>query len=415
MQREKPLKKDIQLGRAYPALQKQLLKNNLPIIKYFALYNMNKNKERWLIMKNKTICLNMIVKNESAVIRRALSSIKHKIDYWVILDTGSTDGTQAIVQDFLKDIPGEFYERPWVNFEHNRNEALEYSLGKSDYILFIDADEEWVFSKDFDKNALYREFYAVRTRDQNVDLHRILLIKNTPHWRWKGVLHEELVCSEDAQGALLEGVVNYGLPRDGNRAKDPARYRKDAEVLEKALSEDPTNARYAFFLAQSYGSAGETALSLKYYQKRAEMGGFRDEVFWSLFSIGCLQEDLHMDEKLIVDSYSKAFQFDPTRVEPLDHLSAYYQKKHNHLLSYIIAKFALELPPPPTLFYVVREIHDYSLLLKYACAAHFIGKIDEAKAIYEELLLKPNLPDPARYIIDNNFGILKKTLNHERR
>jgi glycosyltransferase involved in cell wall biosynthesis len=41
----------------------------------------------------KTICLNMIVKGESRVIQRALASVKHLIDYWVIVDTGSTDGS----------------------------------------------------------------------------------------------------------------------------------------------------------------------------------------------------------------------------------------------------------------------------------------------------------------------------------
>ena len=352
----------------------------------------------------------MIVKNESSVIKRALASVKHKIDYWVIVDTGSTDGTQALIQTFMSDIPGELHERPWVHFECNRNEALNFSLGKSDYILFIDADEELVFPDNFDKNTLHRDFYAVLTRDQNVDLHRVLLIKNEAEWRWKGVLHEEVVSSEDVQGELLSGIVNYGLPRDGNRAKDPARYKKDAEILEKALAEDPTNARYVFFLAQSYGAAGAFEQSLTYYQMRAQMGGFRDEVFWALFSVGCLQEDLKMGEDLIIESYSKAFQFDSTRIEPLHHLATYYQKKQNHLLSYIIAKFALTLPPPPTLFYVVREIHDYDLLLKYSCAAHFIGKIDEAEIGYQQLLSKPHLPQQAKDIVENNFGILRNTL-----
>ena len=64
----------------------------------------------------KTLCLNMIVKNESHVIKRCLDSVKPIIDYWVIFDTGSTDGTQRIIQEVLKDIPGQLHERPWVNF-----------------------------------------------------------------------------------------------------------------------------------------------------------------------------------------------------------------------------------------------------------------------------------------------------------
>ena len=71
-----------------------------------------------------TICLNMIVKNEAHVIRRCLDSVRPFIDCWVIVDTGSTDGTQELIREVMRDIPGELRERPWKNFAHNRNEAL---------------------------------------------------------------------------------------------------------------------------------------------------------------------------------------------------------------------------------------------------------------------------------------------------
>ena len=37
-------------------------------------------------------------------------------------------------------IPGELFERPWVNFSHNRSEALELAENKADYIFLCDAD-----------------------------------------------------------------------------------------------------------------------------------------------------------------------------------------------------------------------------------------------------------------------------------
>ena len=92
-----------------------------------------------------TVCLNMIVKNEKDVIRRCLDSVIPVIDYWVIVDTGSEDGTQKIILDHLKNIPGELHERPWKNFEYNRNEALDLARECADYILFMDADDTLVF------------------------------------------------------------------------------------------------------------------------------------------------------------------------------------------------------------------------------------------------------------------------------
>jgi glycosyltransferase involved in cell wall biosynthesis len=53
-----------------------------------------------------TLCLNMIVKNEAHVLARYLASVKPWIDSWVIVDTGSSDGTQALIRGQLQGLPG---------------------------------------------------------------------------------------------------------------------------------------------------------------------------------------------------------------------------------------------------------------------------------------------------------------------
>ena len=50
---------------------------------------------------DKTICLNMIVKDEAHIITETLNNISKYIDYWVISDTGSTDGTQDLIKNFF--------------------------------------------------------------------------------------------------------------------------------------------------------------------------------------------------------------------------------------------------------------------------------------------------------------------------
>ncbi|MGH3562317.1 MAG: glycosyltransferase, partial [Mycobacterium sp.] len=97
------------------------------------------------------ICLNMIVRNEAHIIRETLDSVGPYISSWVIVDTGSDDGTQDLIRNHMADlgIPGELYERPWRNFGHNRTKALTLARGHGDYIWVIDADDVLVGTPDF--------------------------------------------------------------------------------------------------------------------------------------------------------------------------------------------------------------------------------------------------------------------------
>ena len=90
-----------------------------------------------------TLCLNMIVKNESRVIRRMLESVYPILDSYCICDTGSTDNTVEIIESFFreKNIPGKVIHEPFRNFEYNRSFALKACDEiDADRILLMDAD-----------------------------------------------------------------------------------------------------------------------------------------------------------------------------------------------------------------------------------------------------------------------------------
>ncbi len=78
----------------------------------------------------------LIVKDEQWTIRKCLESLQGVVDEIIIVDTGSTDDTVPIAQEY----GAKIYNFPWNdNFSDARNESLSHASGE--FILVIDADE----------------------------------------------------------------------------------------------------------------------------------------------------------------------------------------------------------------------------------------------------------------------------------
>jgi glycosyltransferase involved in cell wall biosynthesis len=354
--------------------------------------------------EKKKICLNMIVKDESSIIKRCLTSVKPIIDYWIIVDTGSKDETKTIIKEFMKDIPGELHERSWQNFEHNRNQALELAAGKADYILFMDADEILEFSSGFKMPELKVDSYDSLIHDAGSQYNRILLIKDGLDWKWHGVLHEYIASSKARNNAILQGIKKVSN-REGARSADPQKYQKDAQILEKALQEDANNERYVFYLAQSYRDAGDYASALKNYEKRVKMGGYWDqEIFYAMLQIGRMQELLKMSPETIIKSYYTAFQYRPTRAEPLFYLAKYYRDQKNFEKAYQIATIGMTIPLTQDILIVEKWIYDYDMQMEISISSYWIGKYEESQQHSKQLLAKPNLSQNVRETVEKNLG-----------
>lgn len=355
------------------------------------------------VPSKKTICLNMIIKDEIDVICRCLKSVKPLIDYWVIVDTGSTDGTQQAVREFMKDVPGELHERPWKNFAHNRNEALSLAISKADYVLFIDADEVLEYDGSFKMPQLDKDCYYCPTRYSGLKYDRVLMIKATIPFTWKGVLHEGLYPSIPITNGHIADISNFPRP-DGSRSKDPKKYEKDAEVLEAALNEDPNDSRNVFYLAQSYKDCGNFPKAIENYKKRAAMGGWCEEVFWSLLQVAALGELQKVPPEQTVRDYFNAFQYHSTRAEPLYYLARFYRTQNNFAASYSITTIALKMPCPNERLFVEQWVYDWGLLLENAVAAYWLGKYDECKNLTMQILTKKDLPEHVRSCAERNLA-----------
>jgi hypothetical protein len=341
------------------------------------------------------VCLNMIVKNESKVIERCLSSTRPFIDTWVIVDTGSSDGTQDLIRRCFADLPGELHERPWRNFGANRTEALELARTRAEYTLIIDADEVLTAEPGFEPSELTLDAYQLRTELRELAYYRTQLVRSRLPWRWEGVLHEYLECDEPFSQGRLEGLVNHPSP-DGARSADPQKYLKDAALLEEALKSEPKNARYVFYLAQSYRDAGLVEAALKHYKKRVALGGWAEEVWYAMFQVARLSESAERPEEEVLTAYLEAYEFRPSRAETLSTLARYFRLKSKYALAHLFAKQAVALPIPADLLFVDASVYAWRARDECSIAAYYLGKHDEALELTSALLADPRLPETER-------------------
>ena len=195
----------------------------------------------------------------------------------------------------LKDIPGELHERPWKDFGHNRTEAIELARGKGDYLFVIDADDVLAIPPRFAMPKLTKDSYQLRVEDAGTSYLRIHLFRSDLDYHYLGVLHEVLMSAEKRSMGRIDGLV-YQRTGGGARSVSPNKYRRDAEVLEAALAAEPKNARYAFYLAQSWRDAGELEKAIAAYEQRAQMGGWEEEVYFSLHEVAKLSAKLGKDD-----------------------------------------------------------------------------------------------------------------------
>lgn len=322
-----------------------------------------------------TVCLCMIVKDEAPVIRRCLDSVRPIIDHWIIVDTGSSDGTQDIVRATLSDLPGTLHERPWVDFAANRSESLALARPKGDYSLIIDSDDTLDVPADFRMPDLDADMYTIDIDFGGTRYQRPQIVSNALPWRYEGVIHEFLKCEESKTSGHLPLVLH--INQDGARRRDPETYRKDAAVLERALAgeTDPfLVARYTFYLAQSYRDCGEKEKAIDAYLRRADLGFWQEEIFVSLYEVGKLMGALGRDKEAVVATFQRATDACPSRAEAAHAASRYLRLAGDFARGYAIAKPALGLAMPAGGLFVEPSVYEYGLLDEFAVNAYWTGR-----------------------------------------
>ena len=356
------------------------------------------------------ICLNMIVRNEAHIIHELIASVAAHIDSWVIVDTGSTDGTQDLIRRLMAErgIPGELFERPWRNFGSNRTEALELAQGRGDYTWVMDADD--VVAGTIDFSGLTADGYSVRIRDGAV-YWRVQLFRDGVPWRYTGVLHEVAVCDVPHTQKRLEGDYRIESRRLGARNQDPQKYVRDAAILQAEVDRNPNDTRSVFYLAQSYFDAGDFANARRWYARRAEMGGWDEEIYYSLYRVALAMDRGGESWPAVQDAFLRAWSFRPIRAEPLYMIARHYRVAGDYRLGHLFADQAARIPlPADDVLFVPADVYEWRALDEQAVCGSWIGKFPETLALCQRLLARTDIPAEDRARIAANRDLAAKNI-----
>ena len=375
------------------------------------------------INSNKTICLTMIVLNEIQILKRTFDSVVEYIDYWVICDTGSDDGTKEFILAYFKKkgIPGKLVEKDWVNFGYNRSYLMSEARGCADYLLLMDADFVFKIGEDKNfKNKLNLDAYYIKY-EGGLDYQQLLFVNGVFDWVYKGVTHEYITCDNQKFNHGKTDFFTFLHESDG--ANKVNKVQRDIALLKQGLIDEPDNSRYHFYLAQSYMEQKEYELARTHYQLRVDAGGWKEEMYYAKFQIGMSylienQEDEKSDiggdkhsGSLIIEKLVDAYNFRNSRLEALFYAVKYCRVNKFYNTGFLIGISAVNNSYPSNdVLFISKKIHNYEFLNELAICAFFSNKYEEATLINKKLVEENRIPEELVESITNNINVCAQKL-----
>ena len=308
------------------------------------------------------ICLTMIVKNESKTIIRLLTSVLPIVNCYCICDTGSTDTTVELIEEFVKEHAwtGKIVYKEFVNFEVNRNFALKQARTlNSDYLLLLDADMVLKIDK---VPTLTEPAYSLKQCLGSLEYVNTRLVSSKETVQYYGVTHEYI----DITGPTLEGIWIEDIGDGGSKSN---KVDRDIELLEKGLHDDPTNIRYMFYLANSYKHQ-YVGKAISMYLRRIQAGGWCEEVFYSYLELGHCYK-IQNNYASMIKAWLDGWNYRPTRAETLYELIVYYKEQKQYELCHIFYDIAINIPYPKDRLFVHKDIYTYKLYYEYSLFAFY--------------------------------------------
>jgi tetratricopeptide (TPR) repeat protein len=330
-----------------------------------------------LIENEPTLCLNMIVKNESRIITRLFDSVISIIDSYCICDTGSTDNTIQIIEDYFREKgkPGKIVQEPFKNFCYNRNVALQACIGLSDYVLLLDADMTLEINH-FDKmNLRLADSFHILQGNDSFYYQNLRILKNNGLYKYVGVTHEYIdTPSTNTTITLDKKDIFIRDIGDGGSKSD--KFERDVRLLTEGIKDEPNNVRYYFYLANSYHDLGKYEEAISMYKKRIEFGGWQEEVWYSYYRIGKCYHSLNKFADAL-HYWLEGYDYYPDRLEAIYEIIKHYRYTSKHKLCMIFYNIAKDILNKnynrDSYLFLHNDVYTYQIDYEYTIFAAYCG------------------------------------------
>lgn len=342
--------------------------------------------------------LALIARDEQDTLPRLLASCEGAFDEVVLADTGSTDATIERFEAWARRQPAVDCRVVSFHWCDDFSRARQFAADqlRSDWRVWADCDDEIVGAGEL--RAIVDEMpdgvAGVRCAYDYAPGQRLLRERavRAGRGRWVGRVHEV----QEVDGPLVDvgpervRWVHHG-DSGSERATGRPRAVRDLELLTAAVEDDPYDRRAIFYLAQTHDDLGNRERALEWFSRRAELGGWEEEVFWSRHRIGVALAELG-DWPAALAALIEAWESRPTRLEPLYELCWRLREREEHHAALAFARAGLGVPVPADALFVNRWIHEYGMLVEFSVAAYWAGDAREALKATERLLAVAGLP-----------------------
>lgn len=344
-----------------------------------------------------SICV--IAKNEEKTIPRLVKSLEGHYDQFVLVDTGSRDGTIEVARG----LGLEVYKYEWNNsFSQARNYSCSFARG------------EWIFCPDCDEvvknpSEFYEFLKKVKPSTNQVALylhtdwnyagkpsnifpaHRCF--RRGTH-KWVGDLHEYLSPISGVK-TITELCRTAWFEHHPENHKDRSWY---IDVLRDQANKNPEDPRWLHYMGREALFRGFYVEALSYFERCLRYHQWDTERAQTrIYMADCyiyLNEIEKAEEQLVL-----SLKEDPTRRDAYFKLGELYREQNKHSRAVVWYRACTAIPKTMSTYFTNEDLYGALPFLRMAYSYWYLGDMKQALEAFNIAKEKePDMPE----IIDNS-------------